>query len=395
MLNQTFTPIELKKIVTDKDIKNFNLGRSDDSILTSITKISYAVSETNFKFINIKKSKIKDRDVFTIKHENEYFAVKKLNHIIKRLYTVSHSNRNDILNQVIKTLDDGHNYKVIRADIRDFFDNVPRHKLVKKLKSDSMLGSLMINKLNQLESTLSDLSCRGLPRGISLSSTLSELYLRDFDYEMKCCEGVYYYARYVDDIIIICIDNLTGIETILRRKLKELELELNDKFKVIDGKLMDLDFDYLGVNFNFSGEVIKYSLSHSKVKKYKTRIINSILDYKKNLDGKLLVKRIKFITSNYRLFTKTESNNLKAGIYYNNQFINDYSQLNSMNEFLRKSFSSKKGSLAKVVGIIPRAVILECLQCCFFKGYINKEIVSFTHKEISDIVRCWDNGRRN
>lgn len=392
MLNQTFTPVELKKIVTDKDIKQFSLGRSEQSILTSITKISYAVSETDFKFTNIKKCKIKGRDVFTIEAENEYFAVKKLNHIIKKLYAVSQSNRNDILNQVIKILGDGHNYKVIRADIRDFFDNVPRHKLVKKLKSDSMLGSLMINKLNQLESTLCNLSCKGLPRGISLSSTLSEIYLRDFDYEIKCCEGVYYYARYVDDIIIICIDNLNEIEATLRRKLKDLELELNDKYKVIEGKLVDLDFDYLGVNFNFSGEIIKYSLSNNKVKQYKTRIIMSILDYKKNFDDKLLVRRIKFITSNYRLFTKTESNNLKAGIYYNNQFINDYSQLSSMNEFLRKSFSSKNGTLSKVISVIPRTVILECLQCCFFKGYINKEMISFTPKEISDIVRCWDHG---
>ena len=250
----------------------------------------------------------------------------------------------------------------------------------------------MINKLNQLDSSLTSLSCKGLPRGISLSSTLSEIYLRDFDYEMKCNDGVYYYARYVDDIIIICIDNVGDVQRTLTKKLQLLGLELNDKFKVVDDKSENADFDYLGVNFAFKDKNIRYYLSNNKVKQYKTRIIKSILDYRKNMDDNLLIERIKFITSNYHIFTKTESNNLKAGIYYNNQYINNYSQLSELNEFLRKSLSSKKGSLSKVTKRIPSTVVTECLKSCFFKGYINKEMVSYSPKKISNIVRCWDNG---
>ncbi len=392
MLNQTFTPSELKKLVTDKEIRKFSWGKAEQDILNSVTSISYAVSQSNFEFSNIKKAKIKGKDVFTVENEYEYFAIKRLNHIVKRLYTVTHSNRNEILDQVIEVLNDGCDYKVIRADIKGFFDNISRNKLVKKLKSDSMLGSLMINKLNQLDSSLTSLSCKGLPRGISLSSTLSEIYLRDFDYDMKCHNGVYYYARYVDDMIIICIDNVVDVQKTLTKKLQLLGLELNDKFKIVDDKSKSADFDYLGVNFDFKDKHIKYSLSNNKVKQYKTRIIKSILDYRKNMDDNLLIERIKFITSNYHIFTKTESNNLRAGIYYNNQYINNYTQLNELNEFLRKSLSSKKGSLSKITKRIPSAVVTECLKSCFFKGYINKEMVSYSPKKISNIVRCWDNG---
>ena len=131
MLNQTFTPNELKKLVTDKEIHKFSWGKAEQEILNTVTSISYTVSQSNFEFLNIKKAKIKGKDVFTVENEYEYFAIKRLNHIVKRLYTVTHSNRNEILNQVIEVLNDGYDYKVIRADIKGFFDNISRHELVK------------------------------------------------------------------------------------------------------------------------------------------------------------------------------------------------------------------------------------------------------------------------
>ena len=392
MLNQTFNPRELKKLVTRDDILKYKLGYSDVDVMNSITSISYKVSQKEFEFREINKKKFKGRDVFTTNDRSEFLALKKLNSIIKKLYTVSYSNRNEILNQLIKIIEDGSDYKIIRADIRDFFDNVPRKKLISKLKSDSLLGSLMINKLKQLDQCLTKLSCSTLPRGISLSSTLSEIYLRDFDQVIKNHNNVYYYARYVDDIVIVCLDEIGNIESLLKSNLDKLGLELNNKYKVIDSRFKTDNFDYLGVNFSFTSKGTSFSLSKNKVNKLKTRIIKSILDYKNNRDDNLLINRIKFITGNYTIYTKTESNNLKAGIYYNNQYLNDFSQLNELNEFLRKSLTAKKGSLSNVSRTIPRKVISSCMSQCFFKGYIEKKMVRFESRCMARIVRCWKNG---
>tara|TARA_R110000737_G_scaffold282726_1_gene289371 strand:- start:2522 stop:3691 length:1170 start_codon:yes stop_codon:yes gene_type:complete len=389
MLNQTFNPQELKKLISNEDISKFKLGYSNDDVMNSITSISYEVSQKEFKFIEIQKRNFKGRDVFTTNNKNEFIALKKLNSILKRLYTVSYSSRSEILTQLIEIIKDGSDYKIIRADIKDFFDNVPRSRLINKFKSDSILGSLMINKLRQFDVCLKGLGCTSLPRGISLSSTLSEIYLRDFDKAIKNHNDVYYYARYVDDIVIVCLEGLSDIEQILKSNLDNLDLELNDKYKVIQSSFKKENFDYLGVNFSFNPKGISLSLSKNKVNKLKTRIIKSILDYKNNRDDDLLVNRIKFITSNYALYTKTESNNLKAGIYYNNQHINDYSQLNELNEFLRKSFTSQKGSLSKASQKIPKNIASICMKQCFFKGYIEKKMINFDSRHMSNVVRCW------
>ena len=392
MLNQTFNPQSLNKLISNFDVNKYLLGKNEDEILNSITAISYEVSQTSFEFDKVKKRKVNNKDVYYIDDRNEYFAIKKLNSIIKKLYTISHSNRNNILKQLINIINDGSDYKIIRADIKDFFGQIPRKNIVNKIKKDSLLGSLMIQKLNKLNKFLDNSTCTGLPRGLSISSTLSELYLRDFDNNIKSNPNVYYYARYVDDIIIICLDNVNEIERVLNKMLKNLGLSVNEKYRIINDRSIKSEFDYLGVKFRLTSRLSKYSLSTNKVKEIKTRIIKSIVDYRKNRNNELLINRISFLTSNYKIYTRTESNNLKAGIYYNNQHITDYSQLNELNEFLRKSFTARKGSLSKMVKLIPQRVTSHCIKQSFFEGYIDKRVVCFTNKEISNIVRCWKHG---
>lgn len=45
----------------------------------------------------------------------------------------------------------------------------------------------------------------GLPRGLSISSVMSELYMKYFDLRIRRLEGVYYYARFVDDIVVFVV----------------------------------------------------------------------------------------------------------------------------------------------------------------------------------------------
>ncbi|NKC48016.1 hypothetical protein HED54_04565 [Ochrobactrum anthropi ATCC 49188] len=99
----------------------------------------------------------------------------------------------------------------------------------------------------------------GLPTGISLSATLSELYLRNFDRGIKALPWVRYFARYVDDIIIIAEPRTTAqlMESALISGLPD-GLALNsgkDKryFRKLErdfgGAGPEADFDYLGYRF--------------------------------------------------------------------------------------------------------------------------------------------------
>lgn len=393
MLNQTFNPKSLFSIISNDDISKYQLGNDKMSIMTSITSISYEVSQHDFSFVHIGKRIINKKEVYSTDNVNEYFAIKKLNHTLKRIYQIKHSNRNEILKQFIDIVNDGSEYQIIRADIKDFFGEIRRKSLIDKIKMDSLLGSLMTKKINRLDEFLTSNKCKGLPRGLSISSTLSELYLRDFDYRMKTHPCVYFYARYVDDIIVVCLSNVEEVELVLKSSLNEIGLNVNEKYQVLRSVKAVAEFDYLGVKFKFNNGEIQRLLSSNKIKSIKSRIIRSILDYRKNNDDNLLINRIKFLSSNYRIYTNTESNNLRAGIYYNNQFINEYQQLNELNEFLRKSITSKRGSLSKITKLIPSHVVSECMKQSFFYGYINKSNVSFSNSKISEIVECWKYGK--
>ncbi|EHK9123902.1 RNA-directed DNA polymerase [Vibrio parahaemolyticus] len=393
MLNQTFNPRSLFSIVSDNDIDKHQLGSDKTSIMTSITSISYEVSQEEFSFKYIGRKVINKKDVYFTENTNEYFAIKKLNHTLRRIYQIKQSNRNEVLKQFIDIVNDGSDYQIIRADIKDFFGEIRRKNLIEKIKKDSLLGSLMIKKLNSLDNFLTSNKCKGLPRGLSISSTLSELYLRSFDNRIKSHPSVYFYARYVDDIIVVCLNKVENVEAVLKKSLDEIGLGVNEKYQVLPSIRMEAEFDYLGVKFKFGNSKTQLLLSSNKVKTIKSRIICSILDYKKNKNEQLLIDRIKFLTSNYKIYTKTESNNLRAGIYYNNQFINKYEQLNELNTFLRKSITAKRGSLSKVTRTIPPHVVSECMKQSFFYGYMNKNIVSFSYSKISEIVRCWKYGK--
>ena len=78
MLDQTFSPQSLNKLVSGSDVAKYSLGVNGDSVLNTITSISYEVSQESFKFENVKVRKVKDKDVYYVDDRGEYFAVKKL-----------------------------------------------------------------------------------------------------------------------------------------------------------------------------------------------------------------------------------------------------------------------------------------------------------------------------
>lgn len=77
----------------------------------------------------------------------------------------------------------------------------------------------------------------GLPRGLGISAVLSELYMKYFDLSIRRVGGVYYYARFVDDIIVFCSDQHSAnvvMET-AKSELSKLGLTLNGKKSYIYG----------------------------------------------------------------------------------------------------------------------------------------------------------------
>ena len=135
-----------------------------------------------------------------------------------------------------KTLDDALNDGVVeysKVDIKRFYDSIDPEILLGKIAlivADTKLFEL-------IELLIKDHS-PGISTGSCLSPALSNLYLADFDRKIE--ENSVYYARYVDDMLVAPVSNIS----LVKKELAEVDLEINsEKSKIVnaaDG------FRYLG-----------------------------------------------------------------------------------------------------------------------------------------------------
>lgn len=100
---------------------------------------------------------------------------------------------------------------VLRTDIQTFYDSVPRTLAVEQaarldlhpisLKLMRRWDAEVLARPFWIPGTASDRPVAGLPQGLSLSASLSELYISSLD---KDARTRFQYFRYVDDIAIAC-----------------------------------------------------------------------------------------------------------------------------------------------------------------------------------------------
>ena len=345
---------------------------------------------------------------YKIKQKSSYFLVqdlshklvlRKLNDNIKRLYKDEQANRRIIIKQIKTLLEETCPIWILKTDIEGFYENINREKIITKLKSDMMLSHHSLSLLEVLFSSPL-LSCTtGLPRGLNISSTLSEIYMRKFDRWVQREDGVYYYARFVDDIIIFCSDKekLIAIKNKINANLPEGLKMKQSKTAVFEGLSITESnpLQYLGYKFtvrnkNNSKNDATTLIATKKVKKIKTRITASFLDYLKTSNFQLLVERIKFLTGNYSIRKSDEGVELKAGIFYNYPHLSDPTDLDRLNLYYRKLLHSKNGSLGKKIDSSLTREQKQILQkYSFTYGYKNKVHKAFKRDQMSHITHCW------
>lgn len=357
---------------------------------------------------------------FSLKQVNEYFLTKdlsnklilrKLNDNIKRIYKDEQANRRIIISQVKTLLSETCPFWVIKTDIKSFYESIDRVTLISKFHDDSMLSYQSMFLMKKIFENPILVGKSGLPRGMNISATMSELYMRKFDRWVRSYDSVYYYARFVDDIIIFSNSLKDSISLIknLNQQLKFLAegLTINQKkTELFDGKTLEnLDIksgskirrkhklDYLGYSFRIENEItkerkLKISIADKKITKIKTRIIKSFLDFSKNKDFNLLEKRIQFLTGNYSIRKREEGNSLRAGIYYNYLQVTSHSVFIELNQLLRKSIYSKSPNFGAKIGLsnIQKSKLSKY---CFLAGFKKKVFFEFSYIEMQQIIKCW------
>nr|PMH83767.1 hypothetical protein BCU58_13715 [Vibrio sp. 10N.286.48.B7] len=408
MTSQAITPNSLGQCIYDFDIYKHS------HLLSPIRKneiinLAFKTSQASQPSFPIKKIKRNGKDCYTVTGFDNVLLSRHLANNVRAALPKSKS-RNQISRQLVQHLKEGTSYRIYRLDIKSFFESVSHVTIEKSLESNlvssqtKLLVMSIINNSNYIN------QC-GLPRGLEFSPPLAELILQSFDNTLIKSEDVFYYCRYVDDIIIITtgFENSKEFIKYVRGLLPE-ELSLNyNKQKVIhvdkrqSSASTVASFDYLGYSYsvrdtNIPGKTksarfreVDLSLSNSRVKKIKTRLSRSLYCYSKDGDFELLKNRIIFLTSNRIMKDKKSGRLIATGIYYNNVNIKDnVLSLQILDDFLKKTvlgFSSNRG-IGLANGLTNQQKRL-LLSYSFVSGYKNNNYKRFSPNKLGEIKNAW------
>jgi hypothetical protein len=424
MLDQSYSLKGFKRLISVHDFGKYELGNNEGEIIASLTEVVIKTNNADYNFTSLTQIEDDDNIIYTPATIEDEFALRKLNDNLKRLYKFKQANRFLIIEQINSLLLEEVPMSIVKLDIKKFYETIDKEQIVKKLIDDPLLSFHSKQILKKFFSLPEVVALPGLPRGINISAALSEILMRDFDKKMAQQQGVYFYARYVDDIILFTFRNpkdivkkaseILDFETGLKlnkQKTKIIERQCrciqvctcagackcHAKCKCIYDVTKEKFFEYLGYRFIFS-DLVKYpnkliiTLSKSRIKKMKTRVILSFLDFLKSNDFYLLEKRVTFLTSNFVVKRNKKMETLNAGVFYNYPHINEagLTELENLTSFLRKTFNAKSHSFgSKLTAKLTPANRLSLSKYCFKAGFINRRLKHYTPKEINDIKKCW------
>lgn len=323
-----------------------------------------------------------------------FFAIKQVQRNLNRLYKVKQSDRNEIVCQVRDILNDKMPKKVLRTDFKNFYESIPRTRLISRIEEDHLLAPTSKKIIRQVLSEYTKLieggDC-GIPRGVGISAYLAELFAREFDETIKRTPNLLYYARYVDDILMVFSPH-PDTENISYKVLAEeaaakLKLSLNEeKTAEVDLPTQGLQsFDYLGYRFEVQDGKVELRLSEKKVRKYEERIRLCLASYARAAKlnekkaRKSLLRRMWFLAGNTRLHNSKR--NAYVGIFFSNKFLTNKVDLLRLDAFLQREFGEL--SLPNAKNRIGKV--------SFEKAFTEIRYSRFSASELKEIVGVWKN----
>lgn len=390
---QTIKPEDyLKKREKLKDNRSNLEAEKEELLTTHLTAISQEVSAGKHKFNLVAVSNAPEKATYSVSASaHDFFVAKQLQINIRKLYKVKQSNRFEILCQLKSVLGDEFPKAILRTDLRNFYETIETKHLMRQIESEALLSQTSKKYIRQIISQYHQVTgtARGLPRGVGISAYLAELYARSLDKKLLDCDEVVYYARYVDDIILVLISSTRIHKLKILKRIESaanlLGLSINSsKTSFLEfPKDIGKSFIYLGFKIQPASDGPTLSFPPTKLRKYNHKIRGTFEDYLKRARTnekkarKLLVKRVRFLTGNSRLFHNKRD--ALVGIYFSNRMLNDLDSLAQLDKHL----SYRKA----MIGSPEIASRLESLS--FTEGFTQRRFFKFTPEEFTNIVKLW------
>lgn len=310
VLNQYYNILK-NNLTTGRDLISPTKFTSEKNSTFEI--IERKTGDGSYNFTSLMKVKLGNGRTVSIPTIRDRIVIEVIKNRLKSKFRIKFKNREEVIQALIGKLNANIPYFIIRLDIKSFFSSIDHGILINKIQRSALLDFeelILVKKIIKLDGN------PGIPQGLSISSILAEVYLEDFDQKMRLIHpSIAYYARYVDDIIILINGNISSsnqqnIRGQINNIFKDFKLSINQdkasytQFKPLSNKeskkllkhIPSQGFNYLGYAFQLENSKLSISIATDKVDKIKSKMNTIFNDYKSNLNVFLLQERLKFLT---------------------------------------------------------------------------------------------------
>lgn len=364
MIEHAFTKKNIQRAIAYKDMINDVQFRDVEHRHNVATAAYKKIQENSIFSDTLKEIEILKKKTYQFKNVEQELVSRLISKNIRTNYGIKQLNRQTIINNTVSILKESSPFNIFRFDVVKFFESVDRKKIISDLLSEGRCSRQTIILLSQLFNSFDTQKIEGLPRGLGISSVLAEYVLYSFDRALREANGVFFYARFVDDIIIISSNLLTqeNVKKLVDENIpKPLKMHTGGakvsshaipktSFKKTDPKL----FNYLGYKFKIYQNLhptetvlsnkrrrIVVQISDEKISKIKGRLIDSFVRYivagYSLKEYQILKNRLMALTGNYYISDPLTGINIKTGIFFSYSEKNEFNgcELADLDRFLR------------------------------------------------------------
>lgn len=393
MLIQDYKAQSLKKVISRQDVRNWDLWSNRHEMNLELAKLERSIRRTGFNIGIPQRGHHNGFQTFQSSRAVDHVALKMTDYYIRRIYRVKQSDRSRIIREIRALIEDSGSLSIIREDVRSFYDSIPFDQIIQKIEGDLILYQKGVSILQGLNRQLSQLGYQGLPRGIGVSATLSELYTEAVDKYMSSRPEVFYYARYVDDVFILTENqSATTVREILCEKLDQIGLSLHTgSHKSLCQQTMSANFSYLGYHFittvnSKRKPTTEVSIAPEKVKKIKRRIIKSFVAFQREHSFINLINRLRYLSCN-KIVKKSVNGDVLSGLKYNYCEVSTFEKFKVFDGFLISILDNNR---RLTVGLTA-AQKQQIRQISFFRAAKRGIVAKYSRRKVDHIKLAWIN----
>lgn len=407
MKNHVYSHSSLSRSFRAEDFYKDSRLRDDEVYKNEIIESAITLSRKGVADISLSKTTVKGKSCYSTSLLSERILFRVCASYLKRSFGIYQKNRNKIVDELVNYLKEGSACRIYRLDIKSFYESCDKNKLSKIIEENRSLSFQTKYLVESFLELCKKNTLRGVPRGVEISSILADISMKEIDSTINKNENVIYYARYVDDIIIITT-SLEDEQVFVHEIEKEMfsrGYTLNTKkqnilfLEKIDTTATQIAFEFLGYEFNINNpggkanrcnpRNIEIDISKEKLKKLKLKICKSFYSFNKNNDFGMLIDRLTFLSTNRKL-KKNRDPQVLSGIFYNYARINkSETSIRMLDYFVLHNALCVSSRLAKMRPPFTLEQKEKLLKISFINGHKKRVFKEFSANRAHKIGKIW------